>query len=372
MIKNMRLILWLLLAGLPVVAQAQSVPPSWTQDAYRERGYPAGEWYTGYASDRLEAGANAAAALKALERDAQAKLAESIIVKIQEHMILETRSSQRQSGGKSSEIITTEYKQAIGTATKATTVKTELRSYHDTYTGEIYAFAAVRRADLAAFYRKQIDVDLNKVETAVERAEQLEAASKKMSALRKVEEAEQIIDGVSFYCDLLVAVDAGADEVGLQTARVKGLLLLLDQMRVRLEQSTFVYMDCRYEFKNHKDDAFSKDPGIFCGIIKQALSENGCSIVDGRDEADYELSLTTSTTQRSDGKGDRAILSYYANVSGSLYNRAIDRTTVNFTILNDPAAYSAGRNPQDAATKAFKLPALKDMVLEKILPKIKD
>jgi hypothetical protein len=45
---------------------------------------------------------------------------------------------------------------------------------------------------------------------------------------------------------------------------------------------------------------------------------------------------------------------------------------VDFSILNDPEAYSAGRSAEDAATKAFKLPELKEKVLGKILPKIKD
>jgi hypothetical protein len=80
-------------------------------------------------------------------------------------------------------------------------------------------------------------------------------------------------------------------------------------------------MDCRHEYKGYKNDAFSSDPDIFCDIIIQALSENDCSVTDNKEEADYELTLITSTTQRSDGKGQYGIISYYANVKGSLYNR---------------------------------------------------
>jgi hypothetical protein len=36
------------------------------------------------------------------------------------------------------------------------------------------------------------------------------------------------------------------------------------------------------------------------------------------------------------------------------------------------ASIAAGKSPEAAATKAFKLPALKNKILEKILPKIKD
>jgi hypothetical protein len=46
-------------------------------------------------------------------------------------------------------------------------VKSEVKSYYEPSTGTLYALAVVRRADLAAYYQKQIDLDLNKVETAL-------------------------------------------------------------------------------------------------------------------------------------------------------------------------------------------------------------
>jgi len=367
----MRQLLLILLAMFSFVVQAQTTPPAWTQDATRERDYPAREWYTGFVRDRVKSGVDAATALRALERDAQNQLAESIIVTIEGDTRMENASRQIQSGGRSAEIITTDYRQAVRTATAATTVRTEMKSFHDPATGALYAFAAVRRADLAAFYRTQINVDLNKVETAISVSEQLTVAGKKMSARRKVDEARTILAGVSFYRDLLVAVDAASDENSLQTARSGNLQRTVQSLLIRLEQSTFVYMDCRHEFKNYKDDAFSSDLGILCDIIAQALSENECSVTDNREEADYELTLITSTTQRSDGQAGR-LLSYYANVKGSLYNRMTQKKTVDFSILNDADAYAAGRNPEDAATKAFKKPELREKVLEKILPKIKD
>jgi hypothetical protein len=59
-------------------------------------------------------------------------------------------------------------------------------------------------------------------------------------------------------------------------------------------------------------------------------------------------------------------------VKGSLYDRTAQKQLVEFNILNDPNVYAAGRSPEDAATKAFKLPALKEKVMNLILPKLKD
>ena len=347
-------------------------PPMWTQEIYREQNYPSRNWYTGFVRDKLKAGEEVGKALKSLERDAQNQLAESIIVTIEGNTSVDNRSVQYESGKNREEVITTQYQQAVKTATTATTVKTEVKSYHDQSTGTLYAFAAVKRTDLAAFYTKQIDVDLNKVETAIEVSQQLVTAGKKMSAKRKIDDAKKILGGVSFNRDLLVAVNADTDESDLQTVRFNNLQRTVEQLLINLEQSTFVYMDCSYEFKGYKHDAFSSDPGIFCDILAQVLSENECSVTTNKDEADYELTIITSTTQRSDGKGEYGILSYYANVKGTLYNKLTQKKTADFSILNDPDAYSAGKTPEDAATKAFKLPELRKKVLEKILPKIKD
>ncbi|MDR3329076.1 MAG: hypothetical protein LBS63_03065 [Prevotellaceae bacterium] len=369
----MRNILFIaMMCGLPAALQGQASLPLWTQDAVRERSYPAAEWYIGFVSDRLKAGAEAGKALKALERDAQNQLSESIIVTIEGSSQVENTSESYQSGGKRTEQITTGYKQAVKTATTATTVKNEVKSYHDPATGKLYAFAAVRRADLAAFYRKSINVDLNKVETALGVAEQLVAAGKKMSARRKCEEGQKTLASVSFFRDLLTAVNAEADEETLQTERSNELVRSVEQRLIDLEQSTFVYVSCKLEYKGHKDDAFGSDPGIICNIVKQALSENECSVTDNKEEADYELTLAASTTQRSDGSGQFGLISYYANVRGTLYNRLTRKKTVDFTIFNDADCYSAGKSAEDAATKAFKLPALRDKVLGQVLPKIKN
>jgi hypothetical protein len=368
----MKKLLITLLAGLPLCVCGQAALPLWTQDAYRERSFPAEAWYTGFARDRLKAGANAAEALKALGRDAQNQLAESIIVTIEGSTQVENASVQHSGGGQAAEHTTTSYRQAVKTATQAKTVKTDLKSHYDPATGMVYAFASVRRADLAAFYQKQVSIELGKVETALAVTEQLVAAGKKMSARRKCFEAEKILDGIALEQSLLAAVNPEADDDALQTARSSSLVQAVEQQLIDLEQSTFVFVDCRYEYKGYKHDAFGRDPGIICDIVKQALSENECSVVDDDAEADYTLTLAASTAQRSDGTGASGIITYYANVKGTLYNRRTKKKTVDFAILNDPDAYAAGKSPEEAATRAFKLPALREKVLEKVLPKIKN
>jgi hypothetical protein len=351
---------------------AQTIPPAWINDTYRYHNYPADEWYIGFMQTHIKSGDKSDDALKSLERDAQNQLAESIIVKVESTTNSETRSQQYQSESISKEIVTSDYQQAVRTATSATTVKTEMKSYYDPSTGDAYAFAAVKRSDLAAFYPKQIGLDLNKVDVVLGVAEQLVASGKKMSARRKCQEAEKTLANVAYYQDLLMAVNADASDDELQIDRSNDLQSRVSQSLIDLEQSTFVYVVCGWESKGGANDAFTEDPGIICDIVKSALSENDCSVTDNPSEADYKLTLIGSTTQRSDGTRTYGILTYYANVRGSLYNNLTRKKTVDFSILNDSDAYADGKSPETAATKAFKLPSLKSKIMDKVLGKIKN
>ena len=342
--------------------------PDWLDTAFRETTFPANVYYTGFAYGNAPQGKSLQEAMQQIKTDAQADLSKKISLKISSQS--QTNIAAVSTNGQYNESENFFNQATTKSATEVVGLKTE--SYYDQATKIIYAFASVKRDDLSEFYKKQINVGLNKAETTIGVSKQLATANKKISARRKIEEAKQILNDVSFYCDLLVAVDVESNDSSLQTGRGRELLHTVEQMLIDLEQSTLVYINCSYEYKSAKDNAFNSDPCIFCDIIAQALSENECSVTGNKEEADYELTLITSTAQRSDGKGEYGILSYYANVKGTLYNRLTKKTTVDFSFLNDPAAYASGKSPEDAATKAFKLPELKNKVLEKILPKIKE
>jgi hypothetical protein len=363
--KKITLLLFFIIS-IAVAGQA----PQWINDKTRENNYPVHTYFKGFATGNLRQGETVDAAKKRLLKDAQGLLAEDIRVTIKSetsHQSLSTKVN-------GSERVEATFQSDVQTAASAEIAGIHSEPpYHDAASGLIYAFVYVKRADLAAFYRNQINIDLNKAEIAVGVAEQLKEAGKKMSAHRKIQEAKQTLDEIDFYRYLLIAADANVNESGLQSQRGNQLTQTVERLNITLEQSTFVYMDCRYEKRSPKDDAFSSDPGILCDIIAQALVDNECSITENKEEADYELTLITSTTQRSDGKtGQYPILTYFANAKGTLYNRATNKTTANFTILNDADCYYEGRDAEEAATNAFKLPELKDKVMEKILPKIKN
>ena len=342
--------------------------PLWLDENQRERQYPSNTYFTGFAYGEKSPNKEVQEIIQQLKTDAQADLSKKIRLQISSKSQSTMATVNNNGRYQENESF---FNQSI-TQSNAEVVGIKTESYYNPVTKMVYAFAVVKRSDLIAFYQKQINLDLNKVETTLTIAEEYLNAGKKISAFDKCEEAKKMLDALNFYRNLLIAIDGNADDNNLQIERTNKLIRTIEQALITLEQSTFVYLNCQYELKGYKNDAFSSDPGIFCDIITQALSENQCSVTDNKEEADYELTLITSTTQRSDGKGDYGIISYYANVKGSLYSRMTQKKTVEFSIFNDPDAYSVGKSAEDAASKAFKLPELKKKVLDKILLKIKD
>ncbi|HQA76308.1 MAG TPA: hypothetical protein PLY32_04220 [Salinivirgaceae bacterium] len=360
----MKKLYFIFLTILPLFILGQT--PLWTKDAFREESYPADTWYTGFVYTQLSEGVDISEALKGLEREAQNQMTESIMLKIES----ETKYQERSTTHGGSEILSSDFKQDVRASASAIMVKSEVKSYYAPATNMAYAFAAVRRSDLADYYKSQISLNLTRVDAALVHVNQLIESGKKINAREQCKTVGTMLDSLDYYQNLLTAIDSKISNSDLQIERTDNLRHKVNQYIIDLEHSTLVYVSCKHEFRGGEDDAFSEDPCIMCDIIKQALSENGCSVIDNPDNADYELLISTSTSLRSAGSGQYGVLSYYANVKGTLYNKITNKKTADFTFFNDPAAYSTGRTPADAATKAFRLPALKNKVLEKILSNI--
>ena len=348
--KRLLLIIWF---GSSMLAWSQTDPPIWVKDVYRKINYPPEKWHTGYVQDRLKENEDANSALKKMERDAISHLAETIITTVEIDKSAESAHRPARRGLEALSL-----------------VNLDVNSYYDPSTGMLYAFAAIKRDELANYFLKQINANLRKAETTIDVTKQQLVAAKKSSARKEIKEAGRLLEEIRLFRSMIDISNVQLKDKDLQAGREDELQRAIEKIMMDFDTDIVVYIDCRLEPKGASNDAFEKDPGIFCGIITQALTEKECFITDNKNNADFILTLITSTTLRSDGKDAFGIISYYANVKGSLYSRTENKHIIDFVVANDSKVYAAGRTPEDAAIKAFKLPALKNMILEKILPEI--
>lgn len=348
---------------------AQEVPP-WTDEEYRRQAYPSEDYYLGFSQDMLPAGGSLGSFLSSLEELARTRLVEEIQLKINASSESVTQSLSRQEGEYYREQILNAYRQRIETSTSAVAVGVEVMSYYNSATRMAYALAVVGREDLANYYGERIELLLTRVEGERAALASLKEAGKKILARERCLAALAQLEEIYSWQQLYIAVKPDASAEVLQHGRYEELKLSLESEVIRLEQSTRLFLSCRWhcrEFPEHEEQA-----EVVAQMLKSALSERGCTWVDQPDQADFILELKISTSLRSDGSGPYGVISYYANAVGQLYNCHLKRVVASISLQNDPRIYAGAGNHLLAVRKAFQQRALQEALLAAILPKIEN
>lgn len=359
----LRSLLLSLLIVLPSVLLGQTTNPNWLNEEYRAFNYPIEEWYAGYAMDKIAEGEQLIASLQRVENSARNKLIEQIQISIESSSRLVSSSSSVSNGPNRSELITIDYRQDIQTTTNASAVGVEVKSHFDANSNIVYAFAVVNKAELAKYYINQEDAIFKFVESELNVINSLIESGQKILALKRCEECKQQLLKSKEYRTLISII------VGTETAYSQAFITLsesVEKLLFSLQQSTKVLVRCKWECSEYPQYGHISD--VVRENIETLISSNNCTIVPEVTEADYILELILSTTQRSDGRDEFAIISYYANVVGKLVNTHSKKQVVNIAFVQDPRLYSAGKNDSQAVSKAFRSQSLYNALKNAIIP----
>jgi len=312
---------------LPLYAQAPV--PSWVQDAWRSVNYPVDEWYIGFSQDNAPAAsAMATDALNALERNAQARMVESIVSHVSSRSTSSTASQQRRQGKDFTETIDESYMRTIQVSATANIARTQLFSYHDIKAKKIYAMAAVRRSDLIAYYFSQTELPLQRIENSVSEARQLTALGKKSDALNKLSESRRNLDECeqcSQYLNLLSAVDpSGASNrlIAREAALRKQISVAVAETEAAKMAMSF-YVDGNETIEDAAVD-------IVISRLKSSIAASGYRTTDNREEANYQIRVEVKACNIS---AERTLSFCYACVKAEVINLETNKSEgrVDFT-----------------------------------------
>ncbi|MDR0515569.1 MAG: hypothetical protein LBH25_00820 [Fibromonadaceae bacterium] len=314
---------------------AQEGAPLWIQEGWRSAQYPPSQWYTGFSQDILKPGMKAAEPLKRLERDAQKKMAESVIVRIASESALETKSNIKQQGQSTSETIDKNYMQAIQASTDIEIAKAEIRSHHDAKVGIIYAFAAVKKKDLADFYRSKITSIFYFADKELALAEQIAEQGKKKPALDKVYAVEDSLKSVGYWDSFLQAVESDNSHI----VKEKDFWQRASAMKIRFQNATSVYLDIS------GDNALDE--------LGAEMREKNCNCVIAREEgnADYIVAIKTKLSRCNITSHGDAFC--WANAIASVSSQK-SKNILNIKIPEAKGGW-ANKDKGRAEEKAFKL-----------------
>jgi hypothetical protein len=333
----------------------QAEPPCWRKEQCIAMTYPESEWYLGFAENTIDGKANTAESRMMLEQQARGRMAERIRVDISSRTSTETRSNYRSKDGLGSEDISRDFIAAIQTSADAELVNSFADSYHDARSKMVYAFAAVRKADLALYHAKKIEAILGEAERSLRIAEQMTKADRKKDAIEKLTESRKHIESTAPYRSLLLAVDAksiqGSDE------RASELLKSIAALQIEIEKAAAVFVA-------GTESIHEQATNIIIPRLQTLLSESNVIVTEKQEEASHILNIESRICN---ARSDEHF--HYANacVKVVLTNA---RTGKNEFTINVSGRKEGGLNERDAGERAFRSAA--GELWSKIKDKIKE
>jgi hypothetical protein len=328
--------LLILLLALPVLAQNSS--PQWVEESWRAARYPNAEWYTGFARDNIKSQPNSET-YQSIEKEAQKRLTESINIRISGTSTSKTKMT----GSNKSETIDQNYAQTIQVSTNAEIAKAQTYSHYDAKNNIIYAFAAVKKKDLADYYATRIEFYLNEAQRSIDLSKQLLELDKRKEAFEKLDGSKKFIDSTAYYRSLLLIVDAQNGTKRSQSERINELLNEIAAIQAGDAMLVFV-----------------TGTDIIVSGLQTFLSENNITITEDEKEAGYILKI--------DGKVCNATAAGYFHYANACVKVALTnaRTGKNEILLTVNGQKEGALNAEKAEQEAFK------SVVPEVWAKVKD
>jgi len=327
------------------VANAQESPaPCWRSEHCRLSSYSEDEWYLGFAEDTLGNKANAAEIRSTLEQQARSKMVESIRMDVSSRAEAETKGEFRSNDGFSSETINRIFAETISITSGAEVINTFTDSYHDSK--KIYAFAAVRKSDLAAYYAQMIELNLSEAMHSIALSKQLIELGKRKEVFLKLSEARKNVESTAKHRALLVAVDAKAGLERSQGERANELLKEIAM--VQADAATRAEIAKAAVFVTGAETIQDKKSDIIVSGLQTILHDSDVRITENQEESNYILKIDAKICNLRTNNNF-----HYANACVNVI-LANTKTNINEVTISITGPKEGDLSVENAGEKAFR------------------
>lgn len=346
------------------VAARQGIPP-WVDEIVRGNMYPGDEFYTGFVQSSFKSGDDVESLLEKMTLDAKRQLSESIIVSISGKSHLVNKSESISVGNINRESFSESYTEEMKSSTNTVITNSEIKSFVNRNNRMAYVLAIVNKATLESYYSNTIDVLVGKASTLYDVAVIDIDNAKFSKAKDDLIKARSFIAESIIYSELLNAVNSDSEGKGKYQDALN-LARDIDQFLSSMGKGPSVFIDYSY-IPDPSDNPLEYGPESFLPTLEQALSRAGFAIITDKEGANYILSVSTSTSVRSKPSNGKGLISYYANVKGSVISAKNGAIVAAFSFFRDPKLFSAGPSSSVAAERAFNREELYQRIINKIV-----
>ncbi|MDR2126906.1 MAG: hypothetical protein LBP63_08765 [Prevotellaceae bacterium] len=343
----MRLIVSILLCTVFSQTLLGQEKPKWLDEDLREFQFPAKVYFTGFAYRYISSGESLQDATKSAAIDAQADLAKKIRVLISSKS--QSKISAVSVNGQYNENESFLNHASTETSAEVAGIKTD--SYYDSNTQLVYAFAYADRNELVGYYKAQISFIIQKIETAINDAQQFAEDGNKMKSKRAYEAIIPIFKELDFAQSLLIAVESKeSDEAQIPLSLA--LQSQITQAIASLQTATLLYV-------KSTEMNLGKKVEILAPKLKSELAKLGCGFKPLQDECDYVLNINASSRQ---GNSLNNMCFSYLDAEVSLMEQATGKEIYHNNFID---VKGAALDYEKAGRKAF------ENIISQIVDKLK-
>jgi len=341
--KKVSIIILLALIAISVKAQED---PAWLLESWRTEQYPSNVFIKGFAQDNKNANESLADVTERVTNMARSNLSESILSSVKS--VNESYSESVMKGN--DETVSETFKSDIQVSSDI-----EINGINvDTYTKNniVYAFAHANKYELIGFYKANLNLQVQQIESHVNTALELEQNREKKKALDEFEKSLPIFEEVKKAQGILTAIDKNINDDALKMKRTTELYNEVIQAKARLAQGILVYIVS-------SEDIFGKNVNSIENGLKAILAENNCSFTTIEEEADWKIKLNATSRE--------------FNYSNQVYFSYVDAEVELYKAPSEKHVYQNEFSQKGAHSKSYEAAALKasndisDKITEKIL-----
>ena len=350
----MRKLSTLLFAVLSMAAVAQV--PDWVNPVAREEIYPAGVYYTGFASATVSKGEDKENVYERVRQNARVEAVASIQVSVEQTVERYMQNVQAHGEASTTDIMTSH-------AATHTSIKDmpglRVELWENPKTGDVCAFAWVKTANLSRQLIRRIAANHAKAEVEMESIGAMVERGDKMQAKNSLPKIQTLLDDIENDQRVMLSIDAGVTDEDLAIGETNLLKKRYQALRADLKNGITIYLICNAYM-------FGQTYNALKGEIQGALSPMGCTFV--RTDVGADWVITVTATAREYHKSDFGNVStYFAYVDAKI---SIDKGVTGQRVYEDAISEKGGHTLsfEQAARQAYQdlSPKLSAIIKEQI------
>ena len=338
--------------SLTVMAQA----PDWVNPVLREKLYPAGVYYTGFSSAYITKEENRETAYNRLRQNARIDAVTSIQVTVEQTIERYMQNIQENGDASTKDIMTSQVTTQTGIK-DVPGLKVEL--WENPKTGEAYAFAWVKAANLYKLLMRRILVNIAKAEVEMESIEAMVERGDKMQAKNNLPKVQAIIDDIENDQRIMLSIDANVTDEDMAVEEANNLKKHYRALTADLQNSINICLICNA-------DIFGSNYAALKGEIQGELSEIGCNFVTASANTDWTIYVTAKAREYNKNELS-GVSTYFVYVDASII---VEKTFTGQRIYKDAISQKGGHshNYEQAARQAYKdiSPKISDIIKKQL------